>query len=36
MAGKQDAAASYTVDRIFIGSRTAAEVVADIIRAHGE
>lgn len=24
----------YTVDRVFSGSRTAEELVADIIRAH--
>ena len=34
MIGKQDAAETYAVERIFIGSRTAEEAVADIIKAH--
>lgn len=34
MAEKADATASYTVERIFIGCRTAEEAAADIIKAH--
>ena len=34
MAEKQDITKLYTVDRVFIGRRTAEEVVADIIKAH--
>ena len=34
MAEKQDITKLYTVDRVFIGCRTAEEVVADLIKAH--
>lgn len=34
MDNEQDALARYTVERVFVGTRTAEEVVADIIRAH--
>ena len=34
MTEKQDAARLYTVERVFIGCRTAEEVVTDIIKAH--
>lgn len=34
MIETQDVEKFYTVDRVFIGCRTAEEVVADIIKAH--
>ncbi len=34
MKAKNNVTRLYTVDRMFVGTRTAEEVVADLIKAH--